>query len=522
MNSDREIGGVRPRDLSAMPPVATTPVAAVAAAVSAARAAQPAWEAMGFAARAEAMTKAAKAILERADEVAQLVEDEGGKIRPFALMTEVNGPLEFLKGWIKVAKPYLKSRKMPFNPLAMPGKSGRTDLIARGVVGVIAPWNYPLGVYFKPVTPALLCGNAVVLKPSEYAPRTGAWFTAIMNEFLPKGVVQCVQGGRDVGQALVDGGIDSLIFTGSVGGGKAVVKQAAAHMLPVSIELGGKDAAIILDDCNLDRTVAGVLGVGLLNSGQDCGAIERVYVQEGFADRFVEKLGAMAAQLKAPGPQDDASTAGISPVCNAAQLKLIEDHVADALAKGAKLVTGGKATGRGLWFQATILDRCDHTMKVVMEETFGPVLAIIRVKDVEEAVRLANATSYGLNASIWTSDLARGQQLALRMECGSVFINNHGFTGAVPFAPWTGVKDTGYGVANSEFAMHTFVRPRSVIVDKSTVPDFWWPPADKVLQEIGERLVKVQLGSLGLALGLPGRMKRRQKMLMDMVRGNKA
>ncbi|MCC6806931.1 MAG: aldehyde dehydrogenase family protein [Deltaproteobacteria bacterium] len=519
MLSPTEIGGVRPQDLAALPPVKTTPVADLPSIVAAARAAQPAWEALGFEARAKILKKACHAALARAEESAKLIEDEAGKLRPFALLTEAIGPVDYLKSWISVARPYLKSRKLPINPIAMPGKKGRVDIIARGVVGIIAPWNYPLAAYFKPMMPALLSGNAVIMKPSEYAPRTGAWFAAVLSEHLPKGIVQCVQGAADVGSALIDSGIDSLVFTGSVKSGKAVVKHAAERMIPCSIELGGKDAALVLEDCDFDRTVAGVLGVGFLTCGQDCGAIERVYVPNAIADRFVDALGKAAAAIRVPMPGDDLSVAELSPLSTPAQLQLVETHVGEAVAKGAKLVCGGKRTGVGLWYQPTVLDRCDHTMAVVNDETFGPVIAIVRVKDVDEAVKLANDSRYGLNASIWTKDVAKAKALAPRFEAGTIFINNHGFTGAIPSAPWTGVKDTGYGVANSEFSLHSFTRPRTVVIDSNKGPDFWWAPADKVLTDIGERLLAAQLGKVLGALKIPGLMKKRQKRILDGARG---
>lgn len=517
---DGSIGGVRPRDLTPLPLISATPPSAIADVVARARAAQSAWFELGFDERAALLDRACRAMLARYEESARLIEDEGGKIRPFALITEAIGPLDALKGWIKVARPYLRSRRLPINPLAMPGKRGRVDLIPRGVIGIIAPWNYPIGSYFKPLLPALLCGNAVVVKPSEYAPRSGAWFMSVLNEHLPAGVVNCVQGGPDVGKAIIDGGIDSLVFTGSVRSGKAVVKHAAEHMIPCSIELGGKDAAIVLADCDLERTVAGMIGGGLLNAGQDCGAIERVYVVDAIADRFVETLTRAVSRLRVPGPNDPPECAELSPICNAAQLRVVESHVKDAVERGAKVLCGGKATGHGLWFEPAVLDRCDHTMSVINDETFGPVIAVVRVKDEEEALRLANDSRYGLNASIWTRNIAHARTLANRLQVGSVFINNHGFTGAVTSAPWTGVKESGFGVANSEFSLHTFVRPRPVIVDGSKKPDIWWAPADALLTEIAERAAQVQLGRFLRALKLPFMIKERERRILARTRSD--
>lgn len=518
MKSETEIGGVSPVDLHELPVVKTTPLADIAGVVARARAAQPAWEALGFEGRAALMKKACRLLLERREQLGALIRDEAGKQPAHAQLHEAIGPLDYVSGWIKVARPQLRPKRLPINPIAMPGKSASTELIPRGVIGIIAPWNYPLGVYFKPSLPALLTGNAVVLKPSEYCPRTGALFAQLLSEVLPKDVVQVVQGARDVGAALITSGIDALSFTGSPVGGRAVLKACAEQMIPCSVELGGKDPAIVLADCELERTVLGILNWGIHNSGQDCGSVERVYVVDEIADRFVEALGRAASRLKVPSKPGDVEGASIGPLSNPMQLGIVEAHIADAVAKGAKVVTGGKKTGIGCWHEATILDRCTQDMRVVAEETFGPVIAVVRVKDVEQAITLANDSRYGLNASIWTTDLERAEQLARRLQAGTIFINNHALTGAMPFAPWTGVKDTGYGVANSEHALHTFTRPRTIFVDRGHAPDPWWLPADPLLKDMAERLAKAQLGQLVAALGLPGVMRARKKKLLDLVR----
>lgn len=521
ISPDGVIGGVAPTDLHALAPVASTPLASVQATVDRARAAQPAWEALGFEGRAALVKKATRFLLEHREDFRTLIHDEAGKPRAWALLHEAIGPFDYASNWIKVARKGLRPRKLPISPLVMPGKSGWTDLIARGVVGVIAPWNYPMGVYFKPVLPALLCGNSVVLKPSEYTPRTGALFAEMITQVLPKDVVTVVQGGRDVGRELVASGVDAVSFTGSPQGGRAVLTACAEKLIPCSVELGGKDPAIVLADCDLERTVLGIMNWGLHNAGQDCGSVERVYVIDAVADRFVDMLGAAAARIAMPkSAADEAGEGpGMGPLSNAMQLAIVEDHVKDAVDKGARVVTGGKRTGFGYYYEPTILDRCTHQMRVVADETFGPVIAVVRVKDVEEAVRLANDSRYGLNASVWSRDIDTAIQIGKRLQAGTIFINNHALTGSMPFAPWTGVKDTGPGVANSEFALHTFARPRTIFVDTGSAPDPWWLPADGLLADMAERLARAQLGDFAAALKLPGIMSARKKKLLALVRG---
>jgi len=319
------------------------------------------------------------------------------------------------------------------------------ELVPRGVVGIITPWNYPLMQVYKPLFPALLAGNAVVIKPSEHTPRSADWLGRLCQEVLPLGLVQVVHGAGDIGRAVIEGGVDAVTFTGSVRTGRRVAVACAERFLPCSSELGGKDAAIVLADCTLDRTVAGIVYTSLHNAGMDCASVERVLVEDAIADVFVARLGAAAAKIRV----GNAANSEIGPVQNAQQLAIVEDHVQDAIAKGATLVTGGERTGEGLGYRPTVLDHVTREMRVATEETFGPVVAVMRVPNAEAAVDEANRSPYGLNGSVWTSDLARGERLARTLEVGIAHVNGHAWTGTQPYIPWTGVKDTGTGVVGS-------------------------------------------------------------------------
>lgn len=511
-----EIHGVSPRDLRALPPVKKTSPAELAAAVKRARDAQPAWEAMGFEKRAKLLKAAAKRMLEKRAEAIELIRMEAGKGLAQATMTEAIGPLDYLKNWIGVVRPFVAREKLPISALAFPGKSGYVEMIPRGVVALIAPWNYPVATYFKPLFPALLTGNTVVVKPSEYTPRSGIWFQKVLEELIPKGVVEMVIGGRDAGEAVLDANIDAVVFTGSSASGRKVLEACARKMIPCNVELGGKDAAIVLADCDLERTIAGVVQWGFQNAGQDCGAIERVYVVDAIADKFVEGLAAAASRLRAGNLGTDYD---VGPLSMPRQLEIVEEHVADAIAKGAKLLTGGKRTGEGLWFQPTVLDRCTQQMKVVAEETFGPVVPVVRVKNVNEAIEKANDSAFGLNASIWSQDLEGAAELGKRLQVGTVFVNNHAITGAMAFAPWTGVKESGFGIATGKHSLLYFTRPKTTVIDKSSKPDPWWLPMDATMAEVGERLAQAQLGNLTAVLKIPLLMKKRIEAITKLVRG---
>jgi acyl-CoA reductase-like NAD-dependent aldehyde dehydrogenase len=482
-------------------------------AVEAARIVQPEWAGRSVQERAAALERAAKRMLRDRQSLLHLVKEEMGKHEVEALFTEALGPLDAVKAWKKIVGK-AQSRRVMLNPIAFPKKRARIAMVPRGVVGIIAPWNFPVSGLYRSVVPALLTGNAIVLKPSEYTPRASAWFADHFAREVPHGVVNVVQGDGTVGAQVVESGIDACVFTGSIGAGKKVRVKCAELGIPSSVEMGGKDAAIVLGDCDLERTVMGITHWTLANAGQSCGGIEVAYVEERIADRFVEALGKAWSKLRT-GPGDD--DVEVSPLGNDHQLAVVEAHVKDALAKGAKLVTGGKRTsGRG--YMPTILDKCTADMDVVREETFGPVLAIVRVWGTEQAVRAINASKYGLGASIWSKDVARAERLVDKLDVGVATINTHQFTGAVPQLPWSGTKQTGFGIANSELSLTTFAHPKTIVVDENPV-EFFFMPFDRTLRDAGEALIKGQIGDFLGAAKLPLLLRRRMKRVREFFKG---
>lgn len=507
-------GCMNPADGSALDPVPPTSVAEVRAAAAAARAAQPAWGARTLDQRAATVHELVRAMLARRDEALGIMAREMGRSETECLMSELAGLVDFAKGSIRAARKALAPEPIKLSRLDYPGKRVVVEAVPRGVVGIIAPWNYPLSNFYRGLFTALLAGDGALLKPSEHTPRTGAWLHARCAEVLPRGLVGLAQGAGEVGLAVIDE-VDAVVFTGSVGTGRKVSIRCAERLIPCSVELGGKDAAIVLADCDLERTVIGVAQWAMHNAGQCCAGIERVYVEEKLADEFVRRLGAVVGALRVHGGE---GVSDLGPLQNAQQLGIVEAHVEDARTRGARVVTGGARTGRGLGYQPTVLDGCTDEMRVVREETFGPVVAVVRVRDAEEAVARANASSYGLNGSVWTRDLRRGEALARRLDVGVALVNNHAITGIFPETPWTGVKDTGPGVAASHHAFHTFVRRRTLLVDASRKPDPWWMPFDDNMRALGEALVARQLGSVGALIKLAGLVGKRVAAIRELAR----
>lgn len=480
------------------------------AAVERARDAQARWRLMPLRERAAMLRDAAKDMLRRRAEIIALVHDEIGKVEAEGIFNEALGPLDTVSAWIKIVERATARETVRLNPMSFPGKSAYVDLVPRGVVGVIAPWNYPVAGLYRATIPALLTGNALVVKPSEYSPRSSAWFAGRLAAAVPEGLVQVLQGDGRAGAALIDAGIDALVFTGSPQTGRRVSVHCAERGIPSSVEMGGKDAAIVLADCDLLRTVAGVTHWALSNAGQACGAIEIAYVDERIADDFVAALKRAWTRLRVGKD--------VAPLANRRQYDVVVAQVDDARAKGAVVVCGGGPADQPLGYQPTVLDRCDARMQVVSDETFGPVLAVVRVPGAAEAVRQINEARYGLGASIWSQDVARAERLGERLEVGVVNVNNHAFSGAIPALPWSGTRETGFGVANSAHALPTFVRPKATLVDRASAPELFWMPFDDALVELGSILADAQLMKLERVWKLPLLIRKRLKAVRGFFR----
>jgi acyl-CoA reductase-like NAD-dependent aldehyde dehydrogenase len=334
-----------------------------------------------------------------------------------------------------------------------------------GVVAAIVPWNAPVLILCEKIFSALVCGNTMVAKPSPFTPLSALYVAKLFNEILPPGVLNVLAGGDDLGKAIVAHPTTRMItFTGSVAAGKQIMASAAPGLKNVCLELGGNDAAIVLPDADLDKSAFGIYGAAMSGTGQICAAVKRVYVHESVYEDFVDRLVYLAGETKVGSPDEEGVTMG--PLSNKQQFDRVCGLVEDALEHGGKAVTGGAPLDRpGYFYPPTIITGVGKGVRVVDEEQFGPVLPVIPYSDVDDAIAQANGTEYGLGGSVWTSDVAKGQELAQRLESGSSWVNTH--SGVSPEIPFGGVKGSGIGRSCGDVGLDEYCELKTVIVNKA-------------------------------------------------------
>ncbi len=460
---------------------------------------QPFWGALSLADRARYMADAGEILAGDADEVARLLASEQGKPITECYTMEVVPTIDALH-WIADEGPeiladepikmgntlfFLKKAKYRYEPI--------------GVVGIISPWNYPWSIPFGEVAIALMAGNGVVLKPSELTPLLGARICeAFEKAGLPEGLIAVAQGEGDVGRALVESSARKIFFTGSVETGAKVGEECARRMKGSVLELGGKDAAIVCADADLENAVSGVTWAAFANAGQTCAGIERVYVMQEIAQPFMEGLRRETERLRLGDPQSWEIEVG--PMVSEDQFELVNELVDDALAAGAERVTGGPAEvegSPGSYIAPTILTGVTHKMRIMREEIFGPVVPVVVVANEEEAIELANDSDFGLGASVWTRDRRKGERIARRIETGMVWINDHAYSHAAIQCPWGGVKDSGLGRSHSKFGFYECVDVKLIAYESGRTRNFWWQPYDETLGEAIRSAAGALFGSNG-------------------------
>jgi acyl-CoA reductase-like NAD-dependent aldehyde dehydrogenase len=440
---------------------------AVRTAAARAREAQPSWNALPVRQRARLLKRARREIVHARGAILGLLERETGKARADVVGELMAVCLDI--GYLtKRAPRWLKPRRVSARPLF--GKRAHIFYKPVGVVAVIAPWNAPLTLALGDAIPALLAGNAVLIKPSELTPLAVQAAVEAMNRVLPDGVLQVLIGAGETGAALVDAA-DMVCVTGSPKTGRTVMEQASRNLTPVLLELGGKDAMIVLQDADLDRAARGAAWGGCLMSGQVCMSVERVYVERPVAEEFKRKLVEQMRALRV-GPNGATAEIDYGPFTSPRQIDIVASQVADAERKGAQVLSGGgrlSIDGHGHYFQPTLLGDVDHSMAVMTEETFGPVIGVMEVEDAEEAIRLANDCRYGLSASVWTRDVKRGIALARRLQTGSVCVNECVLLAGCPALPFGGVKQSGVGARHGGAeGLRAFCIPQAILVEPRT------------------------------------------------------
>jgi acyl-CoA reductase-like NAD-dependent aldehyde dehydrogenase len=428
------------------------------------RAAQPEWEAYGFDGRARVMLRAQKWLMDNAERVIATIVSETGKTFEDAEFAEIGYAGNAFGFWAKYGPEYLADERIKSAQVLVKGKKIISRYRPLGLIGVIGPWNYPLTNSFGDCIPALMAGNSVILKPSEITPLTSLLLAEGLRECgLPENVFQVATGRGETGAALVEH-VDMIMFTGSTKTGRKVAETAARRLIPASLELGGKDPMIVLSDADLERAANFATYYSMQNAGQTCISIERVYVEEPVYDEFVAKVSEKVRELRV-GKPDGPGSVEVGAITFPPQLETIKDHVADAVQKGARILTGGNQTpGAGRFFEPTVLVDVDHTMKCMTEETFGPTLPIMKVSDADEAVRLANDSPYGLGASVFSRDTARGEAVARRVEAGAANVNDAMINYTVLELPMGGAKASGLGSRHGAGGIRKYTSQQAIVV----------------------------------------------------------
>lgn len=459
--------------------VANTDMNQIAAMFDQARSAQAVWAEKSFKERAAALKKMRRYIVDHAEELAQVVSQSNGKTLTDALATEVL-PCTLACDWYaRHAEKILAERKIPIDSVLFFNKKSVIQRKPLGVVGIISPWNYPLSIPFGEVIMGLMAGNAILLKVAAATPLVGQAIQRIIAAGdLPNGLFQEVVGsGGSVSTAFLDNGIDKIFFTGSVGVGMQLMEQAAKTLTPLSLELGGNDPMIVLDDADLERATNGAAWAGFQNAGQSCGGVERVYVHERVYDEFVALLAKKTSALRHGNGQQ--FNVDIGCLTTRGQLNTVEQHMEDALQKGARIVAQSSPVGdqHGFFHPATLLADTTDDMLLISDETFGPVVPVMKFRDDAEAIKLANASHLALTSSVWTRDVARGKRIAERLESGVTTINDHLYTHGLSEMPWGGWKHSGLGRTHGPEGLLEMTHAKAINWDILPAKrNLWWYP----------------------------------------------
>jgi acyl-CoA reductase-like NAD-dependent aldehyde dehydrogenase len=463
---------------------------------------QPFWAQLSLDDRARYMRDAADALLGDIDEIAELLTREQGKPRVESYTMELLPTVDLLHWCADNGPKILADERIPYPQLFLKSKKSFFSYEPLGVVGVIAPWNYPWSIPFGEVAIALMAGNGVVLKPASLTPLLGERIRETFEKAgLPEGLVRVVHGGGRVGGALAESSADKIFFTGSVEIGRRVGEACAKLLKGSVLELGGKDPQIVCADADLANAVSGAVWGGFANAGQTCSGIERTYVVREVADRFLEGVVRETERLTVGDPMQWETEIG--PMVSAEQANLVTELVEDAIASGAERVTGGPREVPGFsgkFIAPTVLTGVTHEMRIMQEEIFGPVLPVVAVDSEEQALEMANDSRFGLGSSIWTKNRAKGERMARLIESGMVWINDHSYSHGACQCSWGGVKESGLGRTHSKFGFYECVNVKLVAWEPGLARDFWWHPYDRTLGEAVRASARLVYGRDGARL----------------------
>ena len=456
-------------------------------AIRAAKEAFPAWKNLPVPAKQKIFHEAKRILLNRSEEAARLITEEKGSPYPESYSSEIFASLGVLDYYARNLKRLLRPRQVKHSVSLFFNKKSFFRFEPLGPTKIIVPWNFPFIIAIYDVLSALAAGNTVILRPSSSTSFTGLMVGEVLVEAgLPPGVINIINCKIPQAEEMIcHPDVQSVMFTGSVPTGKRIMELASRNLTNLTLELGGKDPMVVCADANIERAARGAVWAGFMNCGQSCGSIERVYVAEEIAEEFTQRVVDLTKKTRVGNPIDPGVEMG--PMATLSQLKTVKDHIQDAKEKGAKILYGGENnTGLpGYFINPTVLSEVDHTMKIMTEETFGPTLPIMTYSDPEEAISLANDSSLGLTASVWTRSKKRADWMAERLETGTITVNDHMFSFIEPAAIWGGIKQAGMGRSHGPFGLQELVNIKFVSFDfLKKKKQLWWFPYDSGLVSV--------------------------------------
>ena len=467
-----------------------------------AREAQEKWRAVSIDDRCALLRRLKKTILVARDELADTVVRESGKPRVEALFADIFVSLDTAAYYARNLPKLLRAERVPHHSSAAKLKSGKLHYEPFGVIGIISSWNYPLAIPMGQIICAIAGGNAVVCKTSEFTPKCGELIQKLFHDAgFPRHLVNIVQGGGEIGQAIIEAKPDKILFTGSVATGRRVAEACAKHLIPSVLELGGKDAMMVLSDANLDVASSAALWGSFTNCGQVCLSVERLFVERAISEEFLALCIEKAKTLRLGYGTNPTSDVG--PLIRPQHVHRMKELIADAVSRGARVLCGGQARPDlgPCFFEPTIVADVDSSMRLFQEETFGPILAIQTVADSEEAIQRANDAPFALSASVWTADNERGRQIAARLRAGTVMVNDAISSFAIAEAPHGGCQASGWGRTHGRAGFQEMVQPKYVDVDGlSSKEKPWWYHYNEPLSAAADDFLNFEFGGFGAKL----------------------